>query len=189
MSTAANVSAAKPKVGGAIYTANIGTPLPTNAIDPLDPAFRGLGYVSEDGTTNGTAIESEKTKAWGGDTVLVTQKSKEDTFKYKLIEALNKDVLGYTYGEDNVSGDLDNGLTIHVNSSDVPERSIVIDTIMRGNILKRIVIPRCKISDVAEIVYNDSDPVGYETTVDCIPDENGDTHIEYIQKAGNVPSA
>ena len=55
--------------------------------------------------------------------------------------------------------------------------------------LKRIVIPDCKISDVAEIVYNDSDPIGYETTVDCMPDENGDTHIEYLQKAGNVPSA
>lgn len=189
MTTATNVSAGKPKIGGAIFTAPVGTPLPTNAVDALDSAFRGLGYVSEDGTTNATAIESEKIKAWGGDTVLVIQKSKEDTFKYKLIEALNKDVLGYVYGEDNVSGEVDSGLTIHVNSSDVPERSIVIDMILRGNVLKRIVIPDCKISDVAEIVYNDSDPVGYETTVDCIPDENGDTHIEYIQKAGNVPSA
>lgn len=189
MSTAANVSAGKPKVGGAIYTAPVGTPLPTNAVDSLDPAFMGLGYVSEDGTTNGTAIEAEKIKAWGGDAVLIIQKSKEDTFKYKLIEALNKYVLVYVYGEDNVSGDINTGLTIHVNSSDIPERSIVIDMIMRGNILKRIVIPNCKISDVAEIVYNDSDPVGYDTTVDCMPDANGDTHIEYIQKVGSVPSA
>lgn len=189
MSTAANVSAGKPKIGGAIFTAPVGTPLPTNAIDPLDPAFRGLGYVSEDGTTNGTTIESEKIKAWGGDTVLVIQKSKEDNFKFKLIEALNKAVLGYVYGEDNVSGDVDTGLTIHVNNTDVPERALVIDMIMRGNVLKRIVIPDCKISDVAEIVYNDADPVGYETTVDCIPDENGDNHIEYIQKVGSVPSA
>lgn len=189
MTTAANVSAGKPKIGGAIYTAPVGTPLPTNAVDPLDAGFVGLGYVSDDGTSNGTAIETSKIKAWGGDTVLLIQNSKDDTFKYKLIEALNKEVVGYVYGEDNVSGNIEEGLTIHVNNSDVPERSIVIDMIMRGNVLKRIVIPDCKISDVAEIVYNDSDPVGYETTVDCIPDENGDTHIEYIQKVGSVPSA
>lgn len=189
MTTATNVSAGKPKIGGAIHTAPVGTPLPTNAVDALDSAFVNLGYVSEDGTTNSTTIESEKIKAWGGDTVLIIQKSKEDTFKYKLIEALNKDVLGYVYGEDNVSGEVDSGLIIHVNSSDVPERSIVIDMILRGDVLKRIVIPDCKISDVAEIVYNDSDPVGYETTVDCIPDENGNTHIEYVQKIGSVPSA
>lgn len=189
MSTAANVTAGKPKIGGAISTAPVGTPLPHNAIDPLDPAFRSLGYCSDDGLTNGTDLESEEIKAWGGATVLIIQKSKKDTFKYKLIEALNKDVLGYVYGEDNVSGTIETGIKIHVNNKDVPERAIVIDMILRGDVLKRIVIPSCKISSVAEIVYNDENAVGYETTVGCTPDEDGDTHIEYLQKVGGTPSA
>lgn len=189
MTTASNVSAGKPKVGGAIFTADVGTPLPESAVEQLNSAFRCLGYCSDDGLTNGTALESEKIKAWGGDTVLIIQKSKEDTFKYTLIESKNKDVLGYVYGEDNVSGDLDSGLVVHVNNQDVPERIIVIDMILRGNILKRIVIPSCKISNVGDIKYDDSDAIGYETTVDCTPDENGDTHIEYLQKVGGGPSA
>lgn len=188
MTTATNVSAGKPKIGGAIYTAPVGTPLPTNAIDPIDEAFRGLGYVSDDGLTNTTSLEVEKIKAWGGDTVLVIQSSKEDQFKYVLIEVKNKDVIGYVYGEDNVSGDLDIGLVIKVNNADVPERSIVIDMILRDNTLKRIVIPSCKISDVGDIVYSDGEAIGYDTTVDCTPDTDGNTHYEYIQKAA-TPSA
>lgn len=182
MSTASNVSAGKPKIGGAIYTAPVGTTLPTDTSTDLDSAFKSLGYVSEDGLTNGTDLEVQKSKAWGGDTVLVTQKSKDDTFKYTLIEALNKDVLGYVYGEDNVTGDINTGLTIKVNNADVPERSIVIDMILRNNTAKRIVIPSCKISEVEDIVYSDEDPIAYGTTVDCTPDSDGNTHYEYLKK-------
>lgn len=187
MSTATNVSAGKPNVGGAIHTAPVGTPLPTSATEALDPAFKDLGYVSSDGLTNSTNLEVEKIKAWGGDTVLVIQKSKEDTFKYTLIEVKNKDVVGYVYGEDNVSGTLETGLVIKANNSDVPERSIVIDMILRDNCLKRIVLPSCKISEIGDIVYGDEEAIGYETTVDCTPDADGNTHYEYLQKS-STPS-
>jgi hypothetical protein len=188
MTTATNVSAGKPKVGGAIFAAPVGTPLPVSATEELNEAFKSLGYCSDDGVTNSTALETEKIKAWGGDTVLIINKSKDDTFKYKLIEAKSKEVLAYVYGDDNVSGTLETGLKVKVNSSDVPERSIVIDMILRGDTLKRIVIPSCKISAVADIEYGDDNAIGYETTVDCTPDANGDTHIEYLQKTGS-PSA
>lgn len=188
MTTATNVSAGKPKVGGAIYTAPVGTPLPTNATDELNEAFVGLGYVSEDGLTNSTALEVEKIKAWGGDTVLVIQSSKEDTFKYVLIEVKSKAVLGYVYGESNVTGNLTTGIVIKVNNADVPERSIVIDMILRDGTLKRIVIPSCKISEVGDIVYSDTEAIGYDTTVDCTPDSEGNTHYEYIQQPA-TPSA
>ena len=79
-------------------------------------------------------------------------------------------------------------MTITVNNNDVPERSIIIDMIMRDNVLKRIVIPSCKISEVGDIVYSDGEAVGYDTTVDCTPDAEGNTHYEYLQKASS-PSA
>ena len=186
MTTATNVSAGKPKVGGAIYTAPVGTPLPTSATEALNSSFQSLGYVSEDGLTNGTSLDVTKIKAWGGDTVLVIQASKEDTFKYVLIEVKNKTVLGYVYGEDNVTGTLESGLVVKVNNNDVPERSLVIDMLLRDNTAKRIVIPSCKISEVGDIVYSDGEAVGYDTTVDCTPDTNGNTHYEYIQKIGSV---
>lgn len=42
MSDAKNVSAGKPKVGGAIFRAPTGTELPTDATTQLNDAFKGL---------------------------------------------------------------------------------------------------------------------------------------------------
>ena len=179
--TASYVSAGKPKPTGAIHVAPKGTTLPTSTAATLT-GFEDLGYCSDDGLTNGTNLEVQKIKAWGGDTVLVIQSSKEDTFTFKLIEVKNVEVLKFVYGSTNVSGDLDTGITINVNNTDVEEVSIVIDMILSDNTAKRIVIPTAKISEVSDIVYGDEEAVGYETTVDCIPDANGNTHYEYILK-------
>lgn len=45
MATEANVTTAKPKIGGAVYSAPLGTALPTDATTKLDDAFKALGYI------------------------------------------------------------------------------------------------------------------------------------------------
>ncbi len=180
---ASNVSAGKPKTTGAIWVAPKGSTLPTDTATTLDVAFKCLGYCSDDGLTNSTDLESETIKAWGGDTVLTIQTSKEDRFGFTLIEVLNEDVLKFVYGSTNVSGTLSTGLTVTANNADVEEVAIVIDMIMRDNTAMRIVIPDCKISEFGDVVYSDSEAVGYETTVTCMPDSSGNTHYEYIKSA------
>ena len=183
MSNAQNVTTAKPKVGGAVWSAPLGTTLPTDAITELDAAFKSLGYISEDGLTNANSPESDNIKAWGGDTVANVQTSKDDTFTYTLIEAMNVNVLKEVYGQGNVTGTLETGITIKANNEEHEEHCLIVDMILKGGILKRIVIPSGKVSEVGEISYVDNDAVGYETTIEAIADKDGNTHYEYIQQA------
>ena len=183
MSEVTNVSAAKPKTGGAVYRAALGSTLPTSATEDLNSAFVSLGYISEDGLSNENSPESEDFKAWGGDIVLSTQTEKADKFGFTLIEVLNVNVLAAVYGDDNVSGSLETGITVKANSDEQEECAWVIDMIMRNNAVKRIVIPDGKVSEVGEITYSDADLVGYETTVTALPDTAGQTHYEYIYRA------
>lgn len=189
MSETSNVTAAKPKVGGGIYSAPLGTALPTDATTALATTFKNLGYVSEDGVTNSDERSTDDIKAWGGDTVNTVQTEKKDTFKYTLIEALNIEVLKEVYGDSNVSGTLENGITIKSNSKELDPHSIVIETVLTDNALKRIVLPNAKVTEVGEITYGDSDNVGYETTVTCYPDSEGNTHYEYIIRKSTTGSA
>lgn len=184
MPDAVKVTVGKPKRGGAIFRAPLGTALPTGTADELNEAFQELGYVSEDGLVNANSPESDSIKAWGGDTVYTYQSVKSDTFKFTLIEALNVEALKAVYGDANVTGSMADGITVKANSDEQQESTWVIDLILRGNVAKRIVVPCAKVSEVGEISYKDDEAVGYETTITASPDADGNTHYEYIKAAG-----
>ena len=79
---AKNVSAAKPKIGGSVFVAPLGTKLPEDAKSELDTKFNSLGYCSDDGVSNNNSPETDTQKAWGGAVVLNLFSGKEDTFKF-----------------------------------------------------------------------------------------------------------
>lgn len=178
-----NVTSAQPDIAGAIYRAPLGTVAPNNAYSELDPAFKNLGYVSDDGLTNSNSPETETKKAWGGATILTSQTGRPDTLKYKLVEALNVEVLKSVYGDNAVTGELETGITVDANNKQLPGSCYVVDMVLKDDSLKRIVIPNATLTSLGDVVYKDGEIVGYEVTLTALPDETGSTHKEYIISA------
>lgn len=180
MNDASNVSFGKPKATGAVYVAPLGTTLPTDATTALDAAFKGLGYVSEDGLVNSVETDTENVNAWGGDLVLVGQTTFSETFTVNLIET-NADTLGVYYGEDNVTEDVDGNITVVQNSAQLDPVAVVFEIVLTGGRIKRIVVPNAQISDRSgEITYVDGEPIAYPAVFTAYPDSEGNSHTEYI---------
>lgn len=177
----ANVSFGKPKATGAIFVAPVGSTLPTDATTALDEAFTNLGYASEDGLVNSVETSVENIKAWGGDTVLVSQTEFTETFTVNLIET-NAETLKAYYGQNNVTVDSQTGaIKVVQNSQMTPEVSVVFELALTGGRVKRIVIPRAQMADRSgEITYVDGEAIAYPAVFAALPDQNGNTHEEYI---------
>lgn len=180
MNDADNVSFGKPKATGAVFVAPIGTTLPTNAHMSLNAAFKGLGYVSEDGLVNSVEADTEEVNAWGGDLVLVGQTTFKETFTVNLIET-NSEALKVYYGADNVVVEGNGSITVTQSNEMLPNVSVVFDLVLTGGRIKRIVLPNAQIADRSgEITYVDGEAIAYPAMFVAYPDENGDTHKEYI---------
>lgn len=184
MNDANKVTVGKPKIGGSLYVAPLGTAVPTDATTQLGNDFVCLGYVSEDGVTNSISRTVEDIKAWGGDVVHSSQTEKTDDFKFVLIEALNENVLRAYFGDDNVTGDLSTGMVINVNLNELENKAWVFEMILNNSVLKRIVVPSAKVVECEEVTYKDNEPVGYGMTIRPVT-VNGYTHHEYLK---SVPS-
>lgn len=176
-----NVSTGKPKITGAVYRAPLGTTLPTDATTALAGAFVEMGYISDDGVVNSNNPSTQKINAWGGQVVLIVTTEKPDTFQLTFLEAMNSNVLETVYGVNNVTVDGVNGtIAVKANTAALEDYVYVIEQVLKGGAKKRIVIPTGELSALGDIVYKDDSAIGYQVTLDALPNSSGDTHYEYI---------
>lgn len=181
-----NVTVGKPKTSGALFHAPVGTTLPVNATADLASEYKELGYASSDGITEAQEITVNDIVAWGGDVVDSSEASKKKTFKIKLIEAVNKEVLSVVYNADNVTGTLETGIEIHENGDPHEREIFVFDEILKGGVLQRTVIPDGQVTAIGEIKHVDSDVLGYELTIAAYPSTEIDN--DYLRRYIIKPS-
>jgi len=175
-----NVTTSRPKVGGAVFTAPLGTALPTSATAALAAAFENMGYVSEDGFTNATSADSEEFNDWNGDVVDSSQTSHSETYALKFIER-NATVLKSVYGDANVTVGGDGSVTVQHTSADREHRCFVIDEMLKGDRINRTVIPDGKITEVGDVVHKKSELLGFDSTITAFPDASGVKAYEYTE--------
>lgn len=179
--TASNVTAGKPRTTGGVYTAPASTTLPTDASTALANTYTCLGYVSEDGLEVERSADSSTAKDWGGETVAVLENGFEESYHLTLIETMNADVLKAVFGAANVTGTLATGIKVSVKPGEHTPCVWVFDMILRGGVLKRIVVPNGVITEIGTTTYSGSDVTGYEITIMALPDGTGYTSYEHLK--------
>lgn len=176
---AANVAAASPLVSGGILAAPKGTALPTDESTALNAAFKAFGYASDSGLEpSGDGASRKDIKAWGGDVVASVLESKSiRKFKFTLIEVFNAETAKLVFGTGNVTvtaATASTGTKLAIqDKGDEPALQEYVFDMFYGGKKMRVVVPNGQIVVTAESPMIDTDLMGYECEMTCLPDANG----------------
>lgn len=180
--TDVRVGAPEQKTTGAIKNAPIGTTLPTLASISksgvqIDQAFTGDEYVSEDGLTLTPSVSTTDIKEWSGATVRKVLESFDGTLSWTMIST-NAGSLGVAFGADHV--DSEAATANHGNQNKVslgahlPEPRSWVFLMKDGDARIVIVVPNGQVTEVGEVTFAANAAVGWNVTLSCYPDENGE---------------
>lgn len=188
--SSANVTFSRPGASanksGYIWVAPLGTTVPTDATADLDPAFVGLGYLSEDGLTEPASYEAgDAIVAAGGDTVAQADPTFSKTWTGTCIEALNEDLLKVAYGSANVtvenaSSSEDGTITVKEQAGGLEHHVIVIDETLKGGRKRRNVMADATFLITGDISHVHTALVNFEFTINAYPTATQPAQTQYI---------
>jgi hypothetical protein len=188
--SSANVTFSKPGTStnksGYIWAAPLGTTIPTDATTELNPAFVGLGYLSEDGLTEPASFEQgDDIVAAGGDTVAQADPTFSKKWTGTCIEALNEDLLKVAYGSNNVTvtnaTDAKDGvITVKEQAGDLEHHVIVIDEMLKGGRKRRNVMADATFLITGDITHVHTALVNFDFTINAYPTATHPAQTQYI---------
>lgn len=175
-----NVSLGKPIATGAVYIAPLGTALPKDATTALSASYKCVGYISEDGITNATDTDTTEVVDMGGVKVINEISSYGETFQFAMLET-NETSLSLRYGTDNVTN-ANSVLTVTHAMPTGEHFVVVIEILLTGGKVKRIIIADATVSEFGDTTYSSSDAIMYDVTLAANPsvELDGGTAKEFI---------
>lgn len=174
-----NVSSGKGVKGGYIFSAPVGTTLPTDIETELDPAFKCLGFISEDGYVETVEEDSEDIVDMNGDLMDSTNSNRVESAQFTLAE-IKAETLKRQYGDENVT-DVDGIITVRHNSNSHPVFVYVLELVLKNNRRWRKVVPRGQSSELDDLTIASSELCQRALTMKYLTDEQGNTCYDYIE--------
>ena len=161
-------------ITGGFFVGPVKTTLPASASASIDPKFKDLGYISDDGVTQTIDSDTSDIKAWqNGDVVRTIQTSHKVSFKMTLIET-NEEVLKLYYADSTATA-----TAVKMTGAQAPHFSGVFD-VLDGNKVIRVAIPDGQVTERGDVTYKNDEAIGYEVTITCYPDANGVKAYKYL---------
>lgn len=179
LNNTANVSSTKGVMGGYIFAAPVGTPLPTDIKTPLDPHFGNLGFISEDGYAESIESDSNEIKDMNGSLIDATLNSRVESAQLTLAE-VKASTLKVMYGEDNVT-DADGLITVLHNGNSTSTWAVVLELVLKDGRRWRKVVPQAQSSELDTLTLAVAELAGRALTWKYLTDEAGNTCYDYIE--------
>lgn len=176
---AANVSAGKGVKGGYIYSAPVNTTLPTDIKATLAPAFKCLGFISEDGYVETLEEDSEDIVDMNGDLMDSSNSNRVESAQFTLAE-IKAETLKRQYGENNVT-DKNGMISVKHNSDSHPAFCYVLELVLKNGRRWRKVVPQAQSSELDDLTIASSELCQRALTMKYLTDEDGNTCYDYFE--------
>lgn len=174
----ANVSVAKGVKGGYIFSAPVGTALPTDIKTSLNTSFSCLGFISEDGYVETVDEDSDDISDMNGDAMDSTNSNRVESAQVTLAE-IKAETLKRQYGDANVT-DANGVITVKHNSDSHPTFSYVLELVLKNGRRWRKVVPKGKSSELDDLTISGSELCQRALTIKYLADEHGNTCYDYF---------
>lgn len=182
----ANVAAGSPLATGGILYGPKGTALPSDATTTPNAALKAFGYADDKGLEpSGEGAKKKEITAWGGDVIAsLTEAKSIRKFRFTLVEVFSVDVLKFVFGAGNVTSvaaTSSTGTTISIqDKGDEPADGVFVFEMFYKGKKMRHVAPNASATVLAERPNVDTDVMGYEVEITCLPDANGVRMYRYL---------
>lgn len=164
----ANVSIGKGAAGAYAWIAPYGTELPTDNTTTLAIGYKVLGFIDENGVTFSDATSPTDYNDMSGDSIATTPGAVTKTAAFVPVE-LKKTTLDLIYGAANVE-DADGVIEYTDKGPDQTLWTIVFDFVLGGSRKWRLVVPQCRLKEMADLTINYQTLVGRQNTMGVLYD-------------------
>lgn len=176
---AANVSAGKGVKGGYIFSAPTGTTLPTDIETTLDPAFKCLGFISDEGYVESVSEDTNDITDMNGDLMDSSNSNRVESAQVTFAE-IKAETLKRQYGEKNVT-DEDGLISVKHNSDSHPTFAYVLELVLKNSRRWRKVVPMGQSSELDDLTIASTELCQRPITIKYLTDEQGNTCYDYYQ--------
>lgn len=175
----ANVSAGKGVKGGYIFSAPVGTDLPTDIETERDTAFKCLGFISEDGYVESVSEDSSDIVDMNGDLMDSTSSNRVESGQVTFAE-IKAETLKRQYGDANVT-DANGVITVKHNSDSHPTFAYILELVLKNGRRWRKVVPQGQSSELDDLTIASSELCQRPLTIKYLTDEQGNTCYDYFE--------
>lgn len=166
--------------GGVLFVAPAGTPLPTNATDKLDEAFKNVADLNKDGITTSTDMDTTDIDDMDGKTAASFIASYSEKVQFTMLET-TATVLRTRYGSNRVIANGEDVTSYTTGMPNAEHISIVAELLLEGmNKKQRKVFPDAILTDSDDVQYHAGDAITYSVTFNTFPDKQGNNSYNYF---------